>query len=240
LNFSSATNFWGSSSGLINRTTGKLLVGGCSPGLFEILLNVTSGLPSEVFTIAFLTVDYGITSVDVTYFALMGRSGTGNGWTPGTDPYNDIPEFTQYERSPDLNLDGVITIYDAILLSGRLGSVVGDTNYRSACDFNNDGFVDFLDATILASAFGNPASYPIRTIYVFNHIITDSRVYATIPGDITGDFIVDIYDAILLSNAYNSQAVSPNWYANADINNDDSVDLYDAIILANHYNQHYP
>jgi hypothetical protein len=66
------------------------------------------------------------------------------------------------------------------------------------------------------------------------------KVIVTIPGDVKGDFVVDIYDAIILSNAYNSVPPSSNWNPNADINCDNVVDIYDAIILANHYNQHYP
>jgi len=59
-------------------------------------------------------------------------------------------------------------------------------------------------------------------------------------GDINGDSIVDIYDAILLANAYNSTPEKVNWNPKADINGDNIVDIYDAILLANHYNQHYP
>jgi PKD repeat protein len=56
-------------------------------------------------------------------------------------------------------------------------------------------------------------------------------------GDINGDGVVDIYDAILLSSAYNSVPASPNWNPNADINSDNIVDIYDAIILATHYGE---
>lgn len=59
-----------------------------------------------------------------------------------------------------------------------------------------------------------------------------------IPGDINGDGIVDIFDAILLSGSYNSVPGRPNWSPNADIKADDVVDIYDAIVLSNHYNQH--
>lgn len=62
----------------------------------------------------------------------------------------------------------------------------------------------------------------------------------TIPGDINGDFTVDIYDAIILAGAYNSQPTSHDWNANADISGDNIVDIYDAIILAAHFNQHVP
>ena len=58
-----------------------------------------------------------------------------------------------------------------------------------------------------------------------------------VPGDINGDGVVDIYDAIILANSFNSKPGSPNWNANADINSDGSVDIYDAIILASHFGQ---
>jgi hypothetical protein len=54
-------------------------------------------------------------------------------------------------------------------------------------------------------------------------------------ADLNYDGSVDIYDAILLANAYNSKPGDPNWNAAADINKDDVVDIYDAIMLANNY-----
>jgi hypothetical protein len=57
----------------------------------------------------------------------------------------------------------------------------------------------------------------------------------TATADINNDGSVDIYDAILLANAYNSVPTSLNWNSKADLNSDNIVDIYDAIILANHY-----
>ena len=57
-------------------------------------------------------------------------------------------------------------------------------------------------------------------------------IIVTIKGDINGDGTVDIYDAILLSGAFNSVRGSSNWNPNADINGDGTVDIYDAIILS--------
>jgi parallel beta-helix repeat protein len=74
----------------------------------------------------------------------------------------------------------------------------------------------------------NADTYPLMNLWV------------RLPGDINGDGAVDIYDAILLANAYNSTPGKPNWKPNADINGDNIVDIYDAILLANSYNQHYP
>jgi parallel beta-helix repeat protein len=59
-------------------------------------------------------------------------------------------------------------------------------------------------------------------------------------GDINDDRTVDIFDAILLFNAFNSAIGTPTWNPEADLNHDDFVDIFDAILLANHYNQHYP
>jgi parallel beta-helix repeat protein len=68
----------------------------------------------------------------------------------------------------------------------------------------------------------------------------NSCLLVTIPGDVNGDRTVDIFDAITLAAAFNSQPTSPNWNINVDINSDNIVDLYDAIILANHFTQHFP
>jgi len=54
-------------------------------------------------------------------------------------------------------------------------------------------------------------------------------------GDIKADAVVDIYDAILLANAFNSIPGSPNWNPDANMNGDFTVDIFDAIILANNY-----
>jgi hypothetical protein len=73
-----------------------------------------------------------------------------------------------------------------------------------------------------------------------NNNFTGGNVTVTIPGDINGDGTVDIYDAILLSGAFNSQPGSTNWNPNADINGDGTVDIYDAIIQSAYFNQRYP
>jgi hypothetical protein len=67
----------------------------------------------------------------------------------------------------------------------------------------------------------------------------------TIPGDINGDFNVNLADVVLLANAYGTSPSKPIsgtcvWNSNADIDGNGIVDLTDLVILANHYGQHYP
>jgi hypothetical protein len=84
------------------------------------------------------------------------------------------------------------------------------------------------------SAYAWPVENETNTV---DNTKTDGIVTVTIIGDIKGDGNVDIYDAILLANAYNTKPGYPNWNPNADINCDNVVDIYDAILLANHYGQ---
>jgi hypothetical protein len=84
------------------------------------------------------------------------------------------------------------------------------------------------------SAYAWPVVNETNTV---DNTKADGIVTVTIIGDIRGDGNVDIYDAILLANAYNTKPGYPNWNPNADINCDNIVDIYDAILLANHYGQ---
>jgi hypothetical protein len=63
---------------------------------------------------------------------------------------------------------------------------------------------------------------------------------AAIPGDLNGDFKVNLEDLVLLAQAYGSKPGYPNWNPNADIDNSGVVGLSDLVILALHYGQQYP
>jgi hypothetical protein len=59
----------------------------------------------------------------------------------------------------------------------------------------------------------------------------------TLIGDLNFDGIVDIFDALVLANAFGSSPGDPHWNILADINHDGTVDIYDAILLANHFGE---
>ena len=54
-------------------------------------------------------------------------------------------------------------------------------------------------------------------------------------GDINGDGVVNILDAILLADAFGSVPGNTNWNPNADLNGDGVVNILDAILLANNF-----
>ena len=67
-----------------------------------------------------------------------------------------------------------------------------------------------------------------------------SSIVVTTPGDLDGNFQVQLADLVILAKAYNSKPGSPNWNPNTDIDNNGAVGLSDLVILAQHYGQHYP
>lgn len=68
-----------------------------------------------------------------------------------------------------------------------------------------------------------------------NNSLDDGFVRLSLLGDLNGDGSVDIFDALILASAYNSNPSSPNWNPNADLNGDGRVDLFDALLMASNY-----
>jgi len=59
----------------------------------------------------------------------------------------------------DLNNDGNVDIYDAILLAGVFGSTSNSPNWNPNADINADGTVDIYDAILLSQNFGQRSPY---------------------------------------------------------------------------------
>jgi CARDB/Cohesin domain len=72
---------------------------------------------------------------------------------------------------------------------------------------------------------------------IADNTLVSGIIRVVIPGNINGDGIVDIFDAILLANAFGSSPGNPKWSPNADLMTNDMIDIFDAIILANHFGQ---
>jgi len=72
-----------------------------------------------------------------------------------TNMANNVTGGTVYVGIPgDLNGDGTVDIYDAIILASAFGSSPGMKNWNPNADINGDGIVDIYDAITLASNFG--------------------------------------------------------------------------------------
>jgi hypothetical protein len=81
----------------------------------------------------------------------------------GTRPYN-VPSSTNADNYAlnesiselfgDIDLDGRVNIFDAIVFSGGYGGTWGTYGYDPRCDLKAEGNVDIFDAILLARNFG--------------------------------------------------------------------------------------
>jgi hypothetical protein len=60
-------------------------------------------------------------------------------------------------------------------------------------------------------------------------------VVELLPGDLNDDNLIDLFDLILLFEAYGATPNEPHWNARADLNGDRSVTLFDLILFFQYY-----
>jgi parallel beta-helix repeat protein len=96
---------------------------------------------------------------------------------------------------------------------------------------------DFAYGNYAVWASARPVTGEIDTA---NDNCTGGMITVTIPGDIDGNFKVQLADLVTLAKAYGSKPGDSNWNPNADIDGNGVVGLSDLVILARHYGQHYP
>jgi len=91
------------------------------------------------------------------------------------------------------------------------------------------------------SAYVLPVSSETDTA---NNYYTNGTCTVSIPGDLNGDFKINLSDLVILANAYGTKQIgntsSHQWNPNADIDGNGVVGLSDLVLLATHYGQHYP
>jgi len=68
----------------------------------------------------------------------------------------------------------------------------------------------------------------------------DGWVVITIPGDADADFDVDIYDIVIIADAYDTQKGDSRFAVNGDIDGDWDIDIYDVVIAADNYGKSWP
>ena len=60
----------------------------------------------------------------------------------------------------DINFDGIVDIYDAILFAKSFGATASSPNWNPYCDLNKDGVIDIYDAIIMGNHFGQTRPDP--------------------------------------------------------------------------------
>lgn len=110
----------------------------------------------------------------------------------------------------DLNCDGVVDIFDVVLVAIAYGSsfLLGDIN----CD----GIVDDIDVDIVEAAFGSKPG--------------DANWNPD--ADLNSDLVVDAFDMGIVSAEYGKRS---NYDPIADVNNDLVIDIYDLVLVTSNF-----
>ncbi len=68
-----------------------------------------------------------------------------------------------------------------------------------------------------------------------DNFMEDGVILVTTPGDMDGDFDVDIFDIVKIAGAYGSVEGEPLYNGDADIDGDGDIDIFDVVIAASNY-----
>ena len=79
------------------------------------------------------------------------------------DPYGYTLTLSESLCPGDINNDGIVDIFDALILSAAFGSSPGDPNWNLDADIKPDGIIDIFDAITLSGVFGNECEVPQAT-----------------------------------------------------------------------------
>ncbi len=76
--------------------------------------------------------------------------------------------------------------------------------------------------------------------YTIDNTLTAGIITITIPGDVDGNFEVDIYDITAICISYDSKIGQPLYYANCDVDGNGIIDIFDVTAACVTYGQKYP
>ncbi|MGA3191922.1 MAG: dockerin type I domain-containing protein [Candidatus Bathyarchaeia archaeon] len=141
--------------------------------------------------------------------------------------FSDFPRNGGYPYCPELN--ATVTIGTAT--SNIPFELSSGGTYNFSFKLPSSG-VPYGNYIVYASTYYNI----YHNIYYPSTLVTSNATFHRITvGDINGDGVVNILDAILLANAFLATPSSSNWNPKADLNGDGAVNILDAIILANNF-----
>ena len=138
-----------------------------------------------------------------------------------------------------ISLDGPFSKRTDVSTPSLFGVPAGNsTNIITVCNTTGIAYGNY-------TVTGHASIIPGET-NTSNNDLSDGNVTVTIPGDIDGNFKVDLSDLVLLALAYGTTPANTwgighhQWNPNSDIDNSGKVDLSDLVTLATHYGKHYP
>jgi len=176
-----------------------------------------------------------------TYIVTLNVTDSEGLWCTTSKPVKIIPptgptaDFIWYPSTPTVNQ--TVTFDASSSLPGWNG-----THYTPIVEYEwdfGDGNTTTVGTSTINHVYTAEGNYTVTLTVTdtqgLQHNKTETVRVSMVPpllGDINGDGVVNILDAILLAKAFGSRPGSPNWDPRADLNKDNVVNILDAIILA--------
>ena len=142
-------------AGYIDNFDGLVLSGISDAYLSYITASASSGVLATL-TFKIISYKYGLgnSSIGLTVGTPATLLNSGYPHQAVTPVVLNNASYSWYRIPGDVNGDGTVDIYDAILLAAAFNSTPGSRNWNPNADINGDGVVDIYDAIILAAHFG--------------------------------------------------------------------------------------
>ena len=80
-------------------------------------------------------------------------------------------------------------------------------------------------------------NFPNESDTADNLRIVETPIFITIPGDVDGSRLVDIFDIVMMAGIYGISQPNPEYDPNCDIDGDGDIDIYDIVAAAGNYGE---
>jgi hypothetical protein len=130
-----------------------------------------------------------------------------------------------------------VTIYHDDIEIGKqtVINLPSKQNYTLTFYWNTTGLLPGTNSSLKAEASQLPSE-----IDTLNNVLVQGYVFIKMIGDVNGDRIIDIYDVIAVSTAYDATPGDPNWNPEADVAPPFGIiDLFDIVTVTAKYGQTY-
>jgi parallel beta-helix repeat protein len=129
-----------------------------------------------------------------------------------------------------------VTVYANATIIGAVTNVtLANGNYTIITfTWNTTGFAK---GNHTINAYATPVLGETITV---DNSFTYGVMKVTVPGDVNGDFRVNMSDVGLLLNAFGSKPGKPNWAPNCDVDSDNKTTMSDIMISLDNFGKHYP
>jgi hypothetical protein len=135
--------------------------------------------------------------------------------------HNHNPSIDRDLVTWDSRINGTLDVFVYVMQTGEIWRVTADP----ADQYRNDVFGDLV-------------------AYVDNRGLSEdvyvSKLEFYLPGDVDGDFDVDICDVVRITSIYGSKQGDPEFNPDSDLDGDGAITILDVVICTSHYGDKWP